>query len=543
MAMPSFAEFIRANKAEIVDEWKRRSREAGQAQKLEDVQLVDHIPFLLDRLAELSDSFVEAEAKGVVVPEHANEPRMPEPREHARQRVVEGFDLSDVVGEYALLRECILDLWEKAHGEASARTSTRPLNRALDHAVAESVDHYVTLRNRALRAMDDVAAAAFACASPDELFKRLLQVFTETMPAVQTCAILIRDGDFVRVRAAVGLEEELTRNFAMRVGEGFAGTIAATGQPMLLREASTDPLVKSPVIRTRKIKALYGVPMRHELKGVIGVAHMGSLTADDFSHEDKDLFQSMVSRAALAIEYLLARHAAERAVASRDDILAVVSHDLRNPLSNVRVSIGLLRSILAPAARTEGVEKALGSIDRAATRMTRLVTDLLDIGAIEARTLRVEIRPEVAAEIVKDAIDAHVEIALERGVKLSAEVASGIPPLRVDRERISQALTNLLSNAIKFSHPGGEVVVGCSVEGAYARFFVRDAGTGIGESERRHVFDRYFQGQQSDKRGRGLGLAIVKGIVEAHGGSVGVASELGKGSTFWFRVPLASPDG
>ena len=128
-----------------------------------------------------------------------------------------------------------------------------------------SVDHYVVLRNRALKALDEVAAAAFTCATPDELFEKLLRVFMDTMPAVQSCVLLMREDDSVRVRAAVGLDEELVQGFAVRVGEGFAGAIAATGKPSLLHCAA------SPIVHRAGVKAFYGVPVRHATKGVIGV--------------------------------------------------------------------------------------------------------------------------------------------------------------------------------------------------------------------------------------------------------------------------------
>lgn len=529
--MTSFAEFIRTRKHDIMEAWRNRVRRSGQARHLTEPQLIDHIPLLLDRIGDLSDDFADG-AKG-----HNRGP-LTEPSEHARERVREGFDLAEVVNEYAALRESILELWEAAD---QTQTTIRPLHRALDYAIAESVRRYVELRDRTLRALDNVSSAAFASLSLDGLLTRLLRVFTDTMPAVQTCAILLREEDHLRVRASVGLEEDLANDgYVQHVGEGIAGTIAATGKSLFIASAATDPLVKSAAIRARGVRALFGVPMRGPGDEVIGVAHMGSLTAEDFSVEDKDLFESMVSRASLAIEYRLARARAERAVAIRDDILAVVSHDLRNPLSTVGLGVNLVRQSLPEDERGERVEKVLSSMQRAANRANRLVNDLLDYGAIEARSLRVSPRPESCEEIIQEIIESHAVLAQENGVHLVTDIGKKTPKVLADRERVVQALSNFVTNALKVSARGKTITLGCRAEGTSVRFSVRDEGSGIDEDVRAHIFERYFRGPKAEGRGRGLGLAIVKGIIEAHRGSVGVTSEVGKGSTFHFRIPAVS---
>jgi signal transduction histidine kinase len=341
----------------------------------------------------------------------------------------------------------------------------------------------------------------------------------------------------------VGLEEELIGDFSLAIGEGFAGTVAQSRKPVLLHSAASDLLVKNPTIHAKGLKALYGVPLLHETSGVLGVAHMGSLTAHDFSEDDKNLFVSMVSTAALAIEYHLAKKATEEAVHSRDEILEVVAHDLRNPLSTVATSVELARRGL-PRQGNEPVEKAVAMVHRSVTRMTSLIDDLLDFGSIDAHQLKLDLKPESVQEVTAEVVDGYSAVAAERGLRLDRSIEDGAIEenlcVACDRKRIFQAFGNLINNALKVAPAGSTIVISAKRDTACVRFSVSDQGPGIDEDKVPHLFERYWRGDRSPGKGRGLGLAIVKGIVEGHGGDVGVDSRKGRGSTFFFRLPLTS---
>ena len=236
------------------------------------------------------------------------------------QRLDEGFDLTQVVAELSMLRDCILKLWEQSVLDPSRLIELRIVNQAIDRAVSASVERFTRARDRTLIALDRIANEALESRSLDELLQRLLQVFVDTTAAVDTAVILIREGDELRVRAARGVEAEAEREFTLRIGEGFAGKIAADRQPVSLQSAATDPLVKSAALRARGIRALYGVPLM-DVGDVIGVAHMGSLTAHELSQQDKRLFAAMASRASAAIHQHMLRERADRAAAELRAVL------------------------------------------------------------------------------------------------------------------------------------------------------------------------------------------------------------------------------
>jgi signal transduction histidine kinase len=225
-----------------------------------------------------------------------------------------------------------------------------------------------------------------------------------------------------------------------------------------------------------------------------------------------------------------------QAVQARDEVLAVVSHDLRNPVGTI-VSAGslLLKLDPAPAKRREH----LLAIKRSAERINRLIRDLLDVARLEVGTLPVHPGPFHAERLVHEVLQIHRQRAHGRGITLKAHVPAGVPPAWGDRHRVIQAITNLVENALRETAPDGEITLGIqeAPDGAGVHFFVSDTGPGISPEDQERLFDRFWQVSRKGRAGAGLGLSIVKGVVEAHGGIVWVESEVGKGSTFWFSLP------
>jgi signal transduction histidine kinase len=248
--------------------------------------------------------------------------------------------------------------------------------------------------------------------------------------------------------------------------------------------------------------------------------------------EDVRVAGDFARRAALAVENA-------RLYRARDDMLGIVSHDLRNPLNVIGLALSLLDCGDVPP---ELAARQRAAIRRALGQMKGLISDLLDVTRLDADALPMTRTTLQANEVVADACDALRALAEDGGVTLAHSVAPDLPPFLADRDRILQVLSNLAGNAIKFSPHGRAVTIAATREDGGLRIAVRDEGPGIPPEELPHVFDRFFQGTRDRRQGAGLGLAIAKRIVIAHGGRIGADSRLGAGSTFWFTLPAQRDD-
>ena len=236
-----------------------------------------------------------------------------------------------------------------------------------------------------------------------------------------------------------------------------------------------------------------------------------------------------------------ARAVAEAAVATREELLAIVSHDLRNPLSTIVTSAYLLLGRTThDGDNAERDHKLAETILRSADWMNRLIADLLDLAQIQAGRLSVEQTPHHTAELIRECVEMLTPLAAPKDLKLDNRACENLR-VSCDRERVLQILSNLVGNAIKFTPQGGSIFIEVQNGGHEARISVRDTGQGIAEEELPRIFDRFWQAQQKNRAGIGLGLSIAKGLVEAHGGLLWVESKLGAGTTFFFTLALAEP--
>jgi signal transduction histidine kinase len=281
----------------------------------------------------------------------------------------------------------------------------------------------------------------------------------------------------------------------------------------------------------------------------LGALAISFATAHEFDETNCDFMVTMSRLCAQALERANLYEAAQKARAeaessrrTRENLLAVVSHDLRNPLSAIATTASLLAKA-DPSREPPGRIARYGTnILRAAQRMDRLIVDLLDLAKIESGRLVIEPQVHDAGSIVKDSVEILAPVASGKGMALSAEVPTADVRLFCDRERVLQVLSNLIGNALKFSAEGG--VIGVSVreiEGEVT-FAVADTGCGIANDQLPHIFDRYWQAKGA-RDGIGLGLSIAKGIVEAHGGRIWAHSKIDEGTTFFFTLPKNPPPG
>ncbi|HEX8819308.1 MAG TPA: GAF domain-containing protein [Archangium sp.] len=344
-------DFIREHTPRILAEWERELRGHSPARALSQPRLLDHLPHLLNRVANVVET--------VHTGEHQTLESFPEV--HALERLEVGYDLEDVSHEYAVLRECVLRLYE-AHAEqvgvgplSLMLREVRRFNQTFDEALSTAVSCYARTRERTLMALDRLSEAALGTEELETFLPKLLRIILESTESVDCVALLLRDGEVLRMRAAVGGEQDVAAGFSLRIGEGFAGKIAAERRPLEVRSAATDSLVKSPALRAQGTRALYGVPVLHE-EAVIGVAHMGSRTAFEFSNEDKLLFRAMVIRVTgfLVQAQLVTRERQAREASER-----------------------MLERVRAQEARTARLQEVTAALSRALTtdQVARVVVD------------------------------------------------------------------------------------------------------------------------------------------------------------------------
>jgi signal transduction histidine kinase len=228
-----------------------------------------------------------------------------------------------------------------------------------------------------------------------------------------------------------------------------------------------------------------------------------------------------------------------QAVRAREDVLAIVSHDMRTPLSVVHTTASMLlnpKYQFTPQQIREQHER----IKRNVELMNRMIGDLMDMANLRAGKLSIDPKPVVINDVLREAVTAHEAPARDKGLTLAYDASADAMPAEADRGRLMQLFQNLLGNAVKFCKPGDRITVTSRTRGSQAIIEISDTGPGIAPEDLPHIFDPYFSASKKhQKTGTGLGLYISKGIVDAHGGQIRCGSEPGLGTTFGISFPLS----
>lgn len=243
-----------------------------------------------------------------------------------------------------------------------------------------------------------------------------------------------------------------------------------------------------------------------------------------------------VARATLSRMY----EDAEASINAREQVLKIVSHDLRNPLHTVSMCASLLLELPMPPDKQAD---HLTRIKRAGDRMNRLVQDLLDVAKLEAGRVAISAHPVAVAPLVSEAAGMLASIAAEKQIRLDTAVADGLQQVVADEGRVIQVLSNLVGNAVKFTPEGGTITIRAEDAPGGVRFSVSDTGVGMTPEQLGKLFGQFWQANPADRRGIGLGLSIAKGIVEAHGGRIWVESQPGVGTAFHFTLSASLASG
>lgn len=257
-----------------------------------------------------------------------------------------------------------------------------------------------------------------------------------------------------------------------------------------------------------------------------------------------------VERAARGVAEQMARaeqeahEATQRALAAtqalertREEMLALVAHDLRDPLGVIDLSAGLIEKA---AGTDDEIRRRTAILHRTVRRMSGLVHNVLESSTLETGKLSLALAAVRAESLLAEAVEEHEPEARAKSLQLDYEVDRDVPPVLCDHDRIIQVLSNLVANALRFTPPGGRIHLTAAAMDGHVRFRVRDTGTGISPELLARLFERYSPARRALGGRTGLGLSIAKALVEQHGGTIQVESTVGAGTTFSFTLPIVA---
>ena len=369
----------------------------------------------------------------------------------------------------------------------------------------------------------------------EQAVRTLAKLFVPNLAEI--CAIdIVETGEELRRVAVAHRDEKAEQSLVTSIDRGVPEAITSvltkqapriTNDRVLMRYLS-----KSSSDEDRSLMILPLVT-RGRAAGAVTLAAPAGQT---FTEDDLSLATELARHGALATDNARLYTDSQQAVRTREEVLGIVSHDLRNPLSATTLAASLLQT--SDGLSGEDREQ-LEIIDLSAKRMGRLIEDLLDVTRLEGgKQLPIEPRPIAVEPLIEEVYDLFKAQAADGSVTIQYDVASPIPDAHADHHRVLQVLSNLIGNALKFTPAGGVVSIGARPRDGRVLFSVSDTGPGIPQQHLHDIFNPYWQGKRAERMGAGLGLPIARGIVESHGGQIWVESQPGR-TTFFFTLPAA----
>jgi len=409
-------------------------------------------------------------------------------------------------------------------------------------------------QRRRAQALAQATAALTSTLELEPLLKNILTAALQAIPSANKGSILLLEPETgcLAVRALAGYSDPRVQGLKFPLGEGYSAYAVRTGQPCVIPDAREPSICyDGDIEEIRTIQSAVVAPMRYHDQ-IIGVLSLDSDRCKNaFSQQDLEWIGTFASQAAVAVAHArlyqqLRQHADElkealarlkQADEMKDIFIQNISHELRSPLALIRGYAELLHSGELGALRPEQ-EEPVEIIVRRARMLSELVEDITLILLAESRPLRKE--PLAIDELARAAARDFQEPAARAGLALRCDIEDALPLIQGEGVYLRRVLDNLITNAIKFTPAGGEIVVRAFQQGQAVLLQVSDTGIGIPPEQQALVFERFYRGSNRPLRtgGVGLGLAMVKEIVELHGGSVEVASQLNQGTTFTVRLPL-----
>jgi len=442
----------------------------------------------------------------------------------------------------AILLTLVIDFIVR-HVEAGARATAATLKelRGAHEALRESEERYRILAElgevlsplRYESSLDDVAPLVARSLADLVIFYvvqadgELHRVAAATRDPAQGW---VADAIMTSLRETVPIEHPARR--VLRERQPVMSEFA----PESLEDGATSP-EDLRALRAIRLRSTMVVPLSigDVTHGALGLASSGRA----FNETDLPLALEIGRRCALFIESARLHRAERSATRTRDEVLAIVAHDLRNPLANIMLQSALLRR--PPDKPERRSMEAVEALEDGARRMSRILQDLLDVTRFEAGRIGLNRTDVSPAEIVAAVARSQGPHVRSQSLTLGTDLMPDLPDVWADPSRLLQVFENLIGNATKFTRVGG-ISLGAKAEGREVVFWVADTGVGIATEDIPHVFDRFWQARRPRHDGAGLGLVIAREIVQAHGGRLWVESALGSGSTFFFALPT-SPNG
>jgi len=382
-------------------------------------------------------------------------------------------------------------------------------------------------------------------------------------PKADMGVIYLLDKEKKNLNIAVqqGMSDEFIRNNAtVKMGEHIVGKVAKSKEHIIITDSNKDERVTPAIVKSEGYRSLICIPLKYREK-VVGSIAVLSRTPNHFKEMNIDLLTTVATQIAVAIENArlytttkelsdnLEKKVEERTLElqeaynelktidkMKDELISNVSHELRTPLSIAQSSIELTMDEKLTFDQKVFLEKGSENLDH----LNTLIGDLIAYAKISERP-GLKMKIDDINKIVETSVEKFRPLGKKEKITIKTSLEKDLPKIEVDKKKIEHVIYNLLGNAIKFNTQGGEVIIKTKLKTDCIKISVKDTGIGISKTDQKKIFDKFYQTDGSTRRrypGTGIGLAIVKSYVEAQGGTIGVKSKIGKGSTVTFTLPI-----
>ena len=414
-------------------------------------------------------------------------------------------------------------------------------------AALEDLAHSLDKRFEEIRTLTNITAHINSGMLLDDVLNYVFESFRPIIPYDRIgCALIEENGKVVRANWARSnaLDMEITKGYSAPLEGSSLQTIMETGQPRIINNLESyladhphsDSTIK---IAREGMRSSFTCPL-HALGKPIGFLFFSSMEPDTYAKTHQDIFIQIAHQLSAIVEKSRYLQQLLELNALKNKFLGMAAHDLRNPLSTLKGYLGLfLTDVLGEL--TDDQREVLTDMNQTSDNMLGLINDLLDVTAIESGNLQLKRRPTIISELLQSIQASLRVLANAKSIEIRLDLPASLPLLQIDQARIKQVLTNLITNAVKYSYAHTFILLRVKVFEKEVWIAVKDQGQGIPVEEMRHLFKDFSRTSVKPTAGEksiGLGLAITRRIVEAHGGIIWVDSEIGKGSTFTFSLPI-----